>query len=268
MNIPTAVQNRPPADIMESVIIKGDLSKLEPLERVKYYNAVCKSVGLNPLTQPFAYMHLNGKLILYAKKDATDQLRSLHDVSVEEMTELIRDGVIIITCKVKNGKGRADMAKGVVSVAGLRGDVLANAMMKAETKAKRRATLSIVGLGFLDETEVETIPGATEVEFTPVADEIAADDMSETVDPKTGEIAPKQLRDPSEILKDIDDGLAIAAKSGWVALTEAWRALEPDEQDALRSALNGRHKATARQADAERARAAPPRQGIGNEETV
>jgi hypothetical protein len=29
--------------------------------------------------------------------------------------------------------------------------------MKAETKAKRRVTLSICGLGFLDETEVETL---------------------------------------------------------------------------------------------------------------
>jgi hypothetical protein len=30
--------------------------------------------------------------------------------------------------------------------------------MKAETKAKRRVTLSIVGLGMLDESELETIP--------------------------------------------------------------------------------------------------------------
>jgi len=32
--------------------------------------------------------------------------------------------------------------------------------MKCETKAKRRATLSICGLGMLDESELETIPGA------------------------------------------------------------------------------------------------------------
>ena len=31
-------------------------------------------------------------------------------------------------------------------------------MMKAETKAKRRVTLSICGLGVLDETEVENVP--------------------------------------------------------------------------------------------------------------
>src|SRR5690606_24912460 len=41
---------------------------------------------------------------------------------------------------------------------------LANAYMKAETKAKRRVTLSICGLGWLDETETETIPDAHRVE--------------------------------------------------------------------------------------------------------
>jgi hypothetical protein len=47
-----------------------------------------------------------------------------------------------------------------VTVGGLKGESKANAMMKAETKAKRRVTLSICGLGMLDETEVETIPSA------------------------------------------------------------------------------------------------------------
>ena len=46
---------------------------------------------------------------------------------------------------------------GAVPIAGLKGEEFANALMKAETKAKRRATLSICGLGVLDETEVETI---------------------------------------------------------------------------------------------------------------
>jgi hypothetical protein len=45
-----------------------------------------------------------------------------------------------------------------VTVGHLKGDALANALMKAETKAKRRVTLSIAGLGWLDETELETIP--------------------------------------------------------------------------------------------------------------
>lgn len=148
------------AAIVERVIINGDLAKLTPQERVGYYNEVCKSVGLNPLTKPFDYISLNGKLTLYALRACTDQLRSIYGVSVEEMTEGERDGVFIVTAKVRNSENRTDIAKGAVNIKGLAGEALANAMMKAETKAKRRATLSLCGLGWLDESEVDSIPGA------------------------------------------------------------------------------------------------------------
>lgn len=146
------------ASTIENVIARGDLSKLNPEERTRYYVKVCESVGLNPLTRPFDYLTLNGKLVLYAKRDATDQLRSIHNISVTDMVESERDGVYIVTAKVQNGNGRTDMAKGAVTLGQAKGDILANLIMKCETKAKRRATLSICGLGFLDETEVETIP--------------------------------------------------------------------------------------------------------------
>ena len=41
------------------------------------------------------------------------------------------------------------------------GEIQANLAMKAVTKAKRRVTLSICGLGFMDETEVADVPEAT-----------------------------------------------------------------------------------------------------------
>ncbi len=146
--------------MLEQVLIQGDLKSLSPEQRSTYYMKVCESVGLNPLTKPFEYITLNNKLTLYALRSCTDQLRSIYKVSVEEMTETEREGVFIVTAKVRNVEGRTDVAKGAVSISGLKGESLANALMKAETKAKRRATLSICGLGMLDETEVETIPGA------------------------------------------------------------------------------------------------------------
>ncbi len=155
-----ATVDRSRGDVIESVLIRGDLSKLGPDERNEYYLRVCDSAGLNPLTQPFDYLTLNGKLVLYAKKACTDQLRTIHDISVVEMSETERDGVFIVTCKVRNAAGRTDIAKGAVTIGALKGDALCNAIMKAETKAKRRATLSICGLGLLDEAEIETIPGA------------------------------------------------------------------------------------------------------------
>jgi hypothetical protein len=145
-------------EIMENVLIKGDLSKLTAEERNSYYRAVCASVGLNPLTKPLEYIVLNGKLRLYALKDCTDQLRSINNISVTDLTDSEREGVFVVKAKVANGVGRTDMSTGAVNIAGLKGENLANALMKAETKAKRRATLSICGLGLLDETEVDDIP--------------------------------------------------------------------------------------------------------------
>jgi hypothetical protein len=58
----------------------------------------------------------------------------------------------------------------------LKGDAYANAIMKAETKAKRRATLDLLGLGILDETEAESIPNAQpapiELESPSLAEEV------------------------------------------------------------------------------------------------
>lgn len=176
------------ADIMEAVITKGDLAKLTADERVHYYGAVCQSVGLNPLTKPFEYITLNNKLTLYALRGCTDQLRTIHGVSVEDLSESERDGVFIVTAKVRNRDGRTDMAKGAVAIANLKGDVLANAMMKAETKAKRRATLSLCGLGFLDETEVADIPIAHRRPPQPAPNAMV------THDPETGEVPPPEVR--------------------------------------------------------------------------
>ena len=147
-------------EIMESVIVRGDLAMLQPEERARYYSTVCQSVGLNPLTKPFEYITLNGKLTLYARKDATDQLRSLRGVSVAIVSRERVDDVYVVTARATMPDGRVDESIGAVFLGATKGEALANALMKAETKAKRRVTLSICGLGMLDETEVETIPAA------------------------------------------------------------------------------------------------------------
>jgi len=149
--------------IMESVLMLGDLGKLRPEQRVEYYGAVCKSVGLNPLTKPFDYIVLNGKLTLYANKNCTDQLRLIHNISVEELSREILDDLLVTTAKVSNSAGRRDEDIGSVPIGTLKGEARANALMKCATKAKRRATLSICGLSMIDESEIESIQGARRV---------------------------------------------------------------------------------------------------------
>jgi hypothetical protein len=155
--------------LIERVLIHGDLRQLTPQQKVSYYNAVCDSVGLNPLTQPFQYIVLNGKEVLYARREATEQLRQLHSVSVQIMAREVMEDCYIVTARATLPSGRTDENIGAVPIATLKGEARANAMMKAETKAKRRVTLAICGLGMLDETEVASIPGAVVVEPLPVA---------------------------------------------------------------------------------------------------
>lgn len=156
---------------LSAALLKGDLRQLNDLERVKYYNSVCSSVGLNPLTKPLEYMELNGKVVLYATKSCTDQLRSIHSISVKVTAREKIDTVYVVTVDATSTEGRVDSSTGAVSLLHpktgqpLTGEALANALMKAETKAKRRVTLSICGLSLLSEDEVETIPGVTKTVF-------------------------------------------------------------------------------------------------------
>lgn len=145
---------------IENALIKGDLAGLTSDQRLSYYKSVCESVGLNALTKPFEYIQLNGKLTLYATRACTDQLRSVHKVSIKITAREKFDDIYIVTAQATNSEGRFDESTGAVNVNGLKGEALANAYLKAETKAKRRVTLSLCGLGLLDETEVETISDA------------------------------------------------------------------------------------------------------------
>lgn len=149
--------------LLEGIVLGGDLSKLSSSERLVYYKSVCESLGLNPLTRPLEYIVLNGKLTLYARKDATDQLRQSRGVSITRLEREVVESVYVVTAYARDKVGREDSSIGAVGIGGLKGDALANAMMKAETKAKRRVTLSICGLGMLDETEVGTVPDAKPV---------------------------------------------------------------------------------------------------------
>ncbi|EIU4082702.1 hypothetical protein L4V82_000528 [Campylobacter jejuni] len=141
----------------ELALVKGDLSKLSDVERASYVKNLCESLSLNMLTKPFEYIVLNGKITLYANKSATDQLRQIRKVSITK-TEVAQVGdIYMVTAYAATPDGRTDCDTGALNIKNLDGDNLANAIMKAITKAKRRVTLSICGLGMLDESELETI---------------------------------------------------------------------------------------------------------------
>lgn len=147
-------------EALESILVDGNLDKLTPAQRLDYYAATCKSLGLNPLTKPFSYIRIDGKTTLYPLKETTDQLRKLNSISVRITAREMFEESYVVTAVATLGDGRTDESTGAVCMTGLRGADHSNALMKAETKAKRRVTLSISGLGMLDESEIDSIAGA------------------------------------------------------------------------------------------------------------
>lgn len=191
-----AAQAQPMAEAIEQVLITGDLKALSSAQRVDYYNRVCNSVGLNPLTKPFEYITLNGKLTLYAKRDATDQLRAIHGISLGKPHIEYTDDMVMVTVEASDRVGRTDCDLGAVNIKILQGEARANAIMKAITKAKRRVTLSLAGLGWLDESEVDSVPSAQRV----------------VVDTTTGEIVENPFDDDAPSEKGVKVQLASQAQ--------------------------------------------------------
>lgn len=173
--------------ILKVVLATGDVTDLNNDDLAEYIIAVCESLGVNPLTGPFSVMEVDrgaGKRqILYATRDLTDQLRQAKGISITIVSRENLDGVFAVTARAQTPEGRQDEAIGAVPLVKelweydqaakkrvptgrmepLSPDSRANALMKAETKAKRRVTLSICGLGMSDDSEVDSIPGAERV---------------------------------------------------------------------------------------------------------
>jgi hypothetical protein len=187
----------PPA--IERALVDGDLSKLTAEERATLYRQTCESLGLNLLTMPLSYLRLNGKLVLYARRDCTDQLRALHKISIEIVSMKTDRDLFTVHVRARDLHGRVDEDVGFAVIGNLKGEALGNAELKAVSKAKRRVTLSICGLGMLDESEVASIPEARTypVEAAPA--------------PRMGaEPAPLNASEPRPSAEDIDVLFALA----------------------------------------------------------
>jgi hypothetical protein len=191
MNVPAKASTA--GEIMEDLIIKGDLAKLTAEQRATYYVSVCKSLGLNELTKPFDYITLSGKLTLYANRTCADQLRKINGISLEIASQKIINDILTVHVKARDRDGREDEDIGAVPFPDtLRGDARANQILKAVTKAKRRVTLSISGLGWFEDAEVDDRPSW-------MRKEIPDDDQQEVITDEL--IAQARRENETDIVK-------------------------------------------------------------------
>ena len=198
--------------IIESIVTKGDLSGLNQVQKVQYYNYRCNQIGLDPSAKPFDLLNLSGKQVLYANAGATQQLCNIHKLSTQITNRERVDDIYIVSVRVTGADGRVSENQGAVSINGLKGDALANAVLKATTKAIRRSVLAHCGLGMLDETEVETIPNAYKQNIAIPVDE----PIPTIVDEPAGDYAlmVPGSDDPYSYHADPDDWLASFEKMG------------------------------------------------------
>jgi hypothetical protein len=183
---------------LEEVLIRGDLSKLTQEQRLEYVNRLCANHGLDPFTRPFDYLDLGGKLTLYINKGACDQLRKIHNISITKMEKIKEDDILYVTVYAQDKEGRSDFATGAISLlrtepkykwvdgvrhidedigTPLKGNDLINVHLKAETKAKRRVTLSMGGLGSLSEDDIELIESDTSKPSTETLNKVHEESM-------------------------------------------------------------------------------------------
>lgn len=163
-NLPATTTDIEPLhpDIVANLLFNGDLSKMNDGQKMALYLHKCASLGLDPGEHPFQLLKLSGKQVLYATKACTDALCRNRGVSREIVSAEKVGDLYVVMARARCGD-RVDEDMGAVDIAGLKGEKLANAMLKCVSKAKRRAVLAMFGVGALDETEVDSIPGARRI---------------------------------------------------------------------------------------------------------
>lgn len=142
-------------------LMHGDLAALNATEKLEYYVWECQRMGLDPAARPLQWVNLSGKLTLYSTRQCGDMLCAKHKLSVRiaDGPRLLDGGkVLIARATVTGPDGRTVEDVGTVAA----NDPI-NGPMKVVTKAIRRATLRWCGFGGLDESELDSIPGARAV---------------------------------------------------------------------------------------------------------
>lgn len=138
---------------------EGACDTLKPAELEVYRRELCSKISVDPTLRPIEFIPTKNGLRPYLTKGAAELIRDARGISVTDITVTQANGMYIVACKLQDRSGRVDTDIGAVPV----GSDPANALMKATTKAKRRATLSMCRLGsVVDEAHPSEYGGSRE----------------------------------------------------------------------------------------------------------
>lgn len=130
---------------VEQALLIGDISQMTDAQRIAYYVATCRSLGLNALTKPFQALKTDdGKVILYPDKGCAEQLRKLHRVSVHVLGREVLDDLYIVTVRATTPDGREEESQGIVPIAKAKG-TWEDYEYRGEKKRRFKAALDTQG---------------------------------------------------------------------------------------------------------------------------
>jgi hypothetical protein len=134
---------------IQNVLTKeaGRCDQLSDEQRAEYANWICGVMGVKEFLRPVDFIPTQAGIKPYLNKGAAEIIRDARGISVTEIKVDEANGLFVVTCNLRDRNGRTDSDIG----AWPKGSEPHNAMMKAVTKAKRRATLSMCRLGGLVE---------------------------------------------------------------------------------------------------------------------
>jgi len=146
------------ASAMEHMLTTGDVGQFTPKQRVGYYLWLCQKLSIDSTSRPFDWLTLDGRLVFYPNRTCAEQLRRRHQISIEMVRKEVVGDLFCVEVKGWRPNGQVDFASKYVPLKDGRGNRLsgqqyANALMKAESGAKRRLTFSMVGLAAMPDTE-------------------------------------------------------------------------------------------------------------------
>lgn len=184
-------------------LLQMDVNLLTVPQRNQYLYWLAKRSGLDPALKPFDLIPSKDKsrLILYANAGCADQLREINNIQSEVVYEGALKltssehypGVYVVKVRVwtENDEGkrlREYTDIGAASIEGLKGEAIADAVMKAHTRAERRTTLGFKGFGMPDISELDNIIDSGPKKVNPQATVKNKIIEGEVVNVSTGEI--------------------------------------------------------------------------------
>jgi hypothetical protein len=147
-------QREPLPDDVVLAIAAGNLAPLEPRMRAIAIRTICEDGNLPLSLSPVILIPGDGGVLKpYVTSIGASWVADNKRVSTKILGTETAGGVYVVRMMAVAGDGRSVEDIGAVAVQGLAGQFLANAYMKAHTKAYRRTVLRLAGLPLTDDDE-------------------------------------------------------------------------------------------------------------------